>query len=121
MATPLEEVDIRVDQDVVLACVRGEVDLSNAASVRERLLHGVPNTASGVVLDLSETDYLDSSGVALIFELSERLGTRGQKLALVVPSHSVIKRVLVITDIEQVAPLFVSVDAALRSCGRTPA
>jgi len=27
----------------------------------------------------------------------------------------------VITDIEQVAPLFVSVDAALRSCGRTPA
>jgi anti-sigma B factor antagonist len=114
MATPLEELDIQVVQDVVLAYVRGEVDLSNAPSVRERLLHGVPNTASGLVLDLSGTDYLDSSGVALIFELSERLGTRGQKLALVVPDDSVIKRVLVLTDIEQVAPMFVSVDAALR-------
>ena len=114
MATPLEELEIRLVGGVVLACVRGEVDLSNAPSVRERLLQGVPNTASGLVLDLSGTDYLDSSGVGLIFELSERLGARGQKLALVVPDDSVIKRVLVLTEIEQVVPMFASVDAALR-------
>ena len=51
------------------------------------------------MLDLSETDYLDSSGVRLIFELAERLGSRGQKLELVVPDDSVIKRVLVLTEV----------------------
>ena len=115
MATPLEELEIRLVGGVVLACVRGEVDLSNAPSVRERLLGAVPNTAAALVLDLSGTDYLDSSGVGLIFELAERLGGRGQKLELVVPDDSAIKRVLVLTEVEQVAPISVSVDAALQA------
>lgn len=114
MATPLEELDIQLVHDVVLARVRGEVDLSNVPSVRERLLGAVENTASTLVLDLSGTDYLDSSGIALIFELAERLGSRGQTLGLVVPDDSVVKRVLVLTEVEQVAPMFVSVDAALQ-------
>lgn len=115
MATPLEELDIRLDHDVVVAHVRGEVDLSNVPSVRERLLGAVPNTAAALVLDLSGTDYLDSSGVGLIFELAERLGSRGQKLGLVVPDDSVIKRVLLLTAVEQAVPMFESVDEALKA------
>ena len=114
MVTPLEELDIELVRDVVLASVRGEVDLSNALSVRERLLGAVPNTASALVLDLSGTDYLDSSGVGLIFEIAERLQSRGQKLGLVVPDESLIKRVLVLTEVQQAAPMFESVDVALQ-------
>ena len=120
MATPLENLDIRLADGVVLADVRGEVDLSNAPSVKQRLLRAVPNTALALVLDLSRTDYLDSSGVALIFELAERLGARGQKLQLVVPDVSVIKRVLVLTEVEQVAPMFASADEALLAAGLRP-
>lgn len=120
MATPLEDLQIQLADDVVLARVRGEVDLSNAPSVRERLLRAVPNTALALVLDLSRTDYLDSSGVALIFELAERLGARGQKLELVVPEESVIKRVLVLTAVEQVAPMFASEEDALEAAGLRP-
>jgi anti-anti-sigma factor len=115
MATPLEELDIQHVDDAVLTRVRGEVDLSNVSSVRERLLDAVPNSAAALVLDLSETDYLDSSGIGLIFELAERLAGRGQKLLLVVPQESVIRRVLLLTDVEQVAPLAASVEAALRA------
>jgi anti-anti-sigma factor len=114
MATPLEELDIQPFGDVVLASVRGEVDLSNAPSVRERLLGAVPNTAAALVLDLSGTDYLDSSGIGLIFELAERLGSRGQTLQLVVPEESAVRRVLLLTEVEQVAPISTSVDAAMR-------
>jgi anti-anti-sigma factor len=113
MATPLEELEIQHVGDAVLACVRGEVDLSNAPSVRERLLEAVPNSAAALVLDLSGADYLDSSGIGLIFELAERLGGRGLKLALVVPEESVIRRVLLLTEVEQVAPMSESVEAAL--------
>ena len=113
MPTPLEELDIEVVHDVVLARVKGEVDLSNADSVRERLFRAVPNTASALVLDLSAADYLDSSGVRLIFKLAERLQSRGQKLDLVVPDDAVIKRTLLLTEVQQVVPMFGSVDAAL--------
>jgi anti-anti-sigma factor len=111
---PLEEMAFELRDDVVVAHVRGEVDLSNAASVKERLLGSVPNTASTLVLDLSDTDYLDSSGVRLIFELAHRLGDRGQRLELVVPDNSVINRLLVLTEMHQVVPMSNSVDAVLR-------
>ena len=111
MAAPIEELEIAPRGDVVLAHVRGEVDLSNAPSVRERLLAAVPNTASALVLDLSATQYLDSSGIRLIFELVERLASRGQKLELVVPDDSLVKRVLVLTEVQQVVPIFASLDA----------
>jgi anti-anti-sigma factor len=99
--------------DAVLARVSGEVDLANARSVKEKLLDAVPNTASGLVLDLSGTHHLDSSGVRLIFELDERLDNRRQKLQLVVPDESFIKGVLEITGVHRVVPIFGSVDALL--------
>jgi anti-anti-sigma factor len=111
---PLEELSFEPRGDVVLARVKGEVDLSNVPSVKEQLLEAVPNTAAALVLDLSDTDHLDSSGVRLIFELAERLGSRGQKLLLVVPDGSVISRVLVITEVHRVVPMSTSVDAVLR-------
>ncbi len=111
---PLEELGFERLGDDVVARVKGEVDLSNALSVKARLLDAVPNTASVLVLDFSDTEYLDSSGVRLIFELAERLGNRGQRLELVVPDDSVIKRILVLTEVHQVVPISASVDGVLR-------
>jgi anti-anti-sigma factor len=109
----LEELEFGRLGDAVLARVSGEVDLSNATSVREQVFDAVPNSASALVLDLSETRYLDSSGVRLIFELAERLDTRGQRLELVVPDSSVVKRLLVLTEVHQVVPMSASVGAVL--------
>jgi anti-anti-sigma factor len=112
---PLEEMAFELRGDVVVARIRGEVDLSNAASVKEQLLGSVPNTASTLVLDLSDTDYLDSTGMQLIFELVQRLAHRGQKIELVVPEDSVLNRLLALTEMDRVVPMSNSVDAALRS------
>jgi anti-sigma B factor antagonist len=108
-----EELAFEPLDDAVLARLRGEVDLSNARSVKEKLFDAVPNTASGLVLDLSGTYHLDSSGVRLIFELAERLENRRQKFELVIPDDSPIKRVLLLTGVHRVVPMFASVDAVL--------
>jgi anti-anti-sigma factor len=115
MTTVLEEVLFETHGDVVLARVRGEIDLSNAASVETRLLEAVPNTAAALVLDLSETEYLDSSGIRVIFELAQRLSHRGQRLELVVPERSVINRLLVLTEVHQVVPLSTSLDGLVEA------
>jgi anti-sigma B factor antagonist len=72
----------------------GEVDASNASELSQQLTAAVPNTALGMVLDLTETSYLDSSGVQLLFELADRLRRRQQRLLLVVPQGSFIGDVL---------------------------
>lgn len=110
----LEELEFGQLGDAVVAEVKGEIDISNAQSVRQRLLDAVPNTAGALVLDLSEVGYLDSSGVRLIFELAARLRHRGQDLELVVPDDSLIRRVLLLTEVQQVVPMSTSVEAALR-------
>jgi anti-sigma B factor antagonist len=110
---PLEDLRFEPRGDVVLVHVRGEVDLSNVPFVKAQLLEAVPNTATALVLDLSHTAHLDSSGVRLIFELSERLESRGQKLGLVVPDDSLIGRILVLTEVHRVVAISTSVDAVL--------
>lgn len=109
----LEQLELERIGDIVVAHVTGEVDLSNAGSVTERLVAGVPNTATALVLDMSRTDYLDSSGVRMVFELAQRLRNRGQDLGLIVPEGANIRRVLMLTEVERVVPMSTSLDAAL--------
>ena len=100
-----QPVDIRTDDDVVVACLRGEIDLANAPAIGSLVTGAVPNDATGLVVDLSEVSYLDSSGVHLVFDLSERLLARQQRLALVVPETSRIRRVLDLVNVRAVLPV----------------
>jgi len=111
--TALEHVDLEQRGNVLVARVSGEVDLSNAASVTDRLIAATPNTATQLVLDLSRTRYLDSSGVRMLFELAQRLRNRGQELRLVVPDESNVRRVLLMTEVERVVPMASTLDAAV--------
>jgi anti-anti-sigma factor len=70
--------------DTPVARLAGEVDASNAPGFTAELKASVPNTAIGLVLDLSETTYIDSSGLHLIFDLADALRRRQQTLQLVV-------------------------------------
>jgi anti-anti-sigma factor len=99
--------------DVVVARLGGEVDLSNAAEVGDELTAAVPNSALGLVLDLTATEYLDSSGVHLVFELAERLRRRQQQLRIVVPAGAPIRRILRIVELDESVPVVVSVDEAV--------
>jgi anti-anti-sigma factor len=85
-----------------LVRVSGEIDLSNAREVMDAIGQAVPNDAVLVVLDLSETAYLDSAGIAMIYRLAEQLGHSRQQLRLVVPPGAPIRRVLELTSVHRV-------------------
>jgi anti-anti-sigma factor len=110
----LSHLDISGD-DVVVARLSGEVDLSNATEVGDELSTSVPNTALGLVLDLTATTYLDSSGVHLIFDLAERLRTRQQQLRIAVPTGAPIRRVLRIVELGDTVPVLASVEEAVEA------
>jgi anti-anti-sigma factor len=100
------------DEEIVVARVIGEIDLASAEAVGGELAGAVPNLALGLIVDLSGTSYLDSSGVSLVFELAERLRRRQQQLRLVVPPAAPLRRVLRIVDAGGVVPIVETVEEA---------
>lgn len=88
-----------------LVRVVGEIDLSNAREVMEAVAGAVPDDVALAVLDLSDTTYLDSAGIAMIFRLAERLGHRRQDLRLVAPSEGPIRAVLELTNVQLIVPI----------------
>ena len=90
----LADLQLELATDVPVARIVGEIDASNAAGFTARLKEAVPNAAIGLVLDLSDTSYLDSSGVHLIFDVAGALRRRQQTLQLVVPPDTFVADVL---------------------------
>ena len=100
-------------QGTLVARLAGEVDASNAKDLGIRLTESVPNTALGMVLDLSETTYLDSSGVQLLFQLADRLRRRQQQLHVVVPPDSFMADVVDAVNLSGMSVIHGSVIEAL--------
>ena len=84
----LADVQFSTREDVVVARLVGELDMSNAEGIGKALAEATPNQMAGLVLDLSELDYLDSAGIHLIYMMRGMLRTRGQAMRLVVVSDS---------------------------------
>ena len=97
----------------VIAHVSGEIDMTNAAYLREQLLDSMPNDALVLVIDISGCRYLDSAGIEVLFDVSRRLPRRRQELRLVMPPGSPLKRVIELTEVAAAAPVHDSLDAAL--------
>jgi anti-sigma B factor antagonist len=112
MAEPLETLDIAVRDDVCIATLSGEIDLSNRDEVADRLQEAV---ASGrhLVVDLDHLSYLDSSGIRMLFELHGQLAADQRSLRLVASPELVVWRVLSLTGLTAAVPHHPSLEQAL--------
>jgi anti-sigma B factor antagonist len=103
--------------DVLVAAVEGEVDASNTDEIADRLRTATSNRTTSLIVDLSETTYLDSAGINMLFELSTDLRERQQRLLLVVPPSSPILRAIGITGLDSAVPTHPDREAALAAAG----
>ena len=108
------------NDQVLVVAIAGGVDLSNTYHVNGAVLGEAVRTTRGVVLDLTETDYLDSSGVHLIIGLQRRLRSRRQALSVVVRPDSIVEEVVQVTDLSSLVPIHTDVDSAVAGLLSTP-
>ena len=92
--------------------IKGEIDVSTAPELRDRLLTVAQNGQRVVVVDLSEVTFLDSTALGVLVSGLKRLRADGGDLRLVVTGRSVSK-VLEITGLVEVFSIFETVDAAV--------
>ena len=103
------EIAVQRRGEAVVARLAGEVDMTNAAFVRDEL----PNDAFALVLDLGDCRYLDSAAIEVLFDMVRRLSRRRQELRLVVPPESPLARLLELTEVGSVALVHETEAAAL--------
>ena len=82
-----------------LVRVYGEIDMSNDQDVLTAIEVAVARETDRLVVDLTNTTYLDSAGLALLLRLSERIQARQQLLSVVVPVDSRVRRAFELTGL----------------------
>jgi anti-anti-sigma factor len=93
---------IRFDRDekILTATIAGEIDISNTSELRRSIDEQLAD-AMTVILDLSATTFVDSTGIALLLDMARRLRTTRRTLYLVIPADAPIRRIAMLTGLNQ--------------------
>lgn len=113
-------VDLERIDGVQVARPRGDIDAANTAIVDEALVRSLEPEGDRLVIDLSETRYLDSAALDMLFRLSDRLRHRRGSLRLVLPVGSPLRRLAEIVGMPKVIPVHETLTEALNACARQP-
>jgi anti-sigma B factor antagonist len=101
----------RLDSKGIVLEAIGEVDLTTAPQLKEFLLAAV-NVAekSPVIVDLSQVDFIDSAGLALLVEARKRLTPEGRPLNILLTPGRQPERVLKLGRFDTIMRLAYSLD-----------
>ena len=113
-------VEHQIEGSTVIVSIQGDVDAANAAGVRDEISRLLTNHHMGLVLDLSRTRYLDSAGIQMLLDLSERLRSRGQDLSLYVTREQPLRLTLSLFELERAFPVTDSLGEALAKIQPSP-
>jgi anti-sigma B factor antagonist len=109
--------DLRFDEIEGVPVVHhvGEIDMSTADEFRDRLLAALSSQAPGLVLDLTQTDYMDSSGLKVLFLIESRLREIDRGFHVVVPVDAPITSLMRVSGAADALAFDASVDDAVRT------
>ena len=102
------------DEGVELVMVEGELDIATAPRLISVLNRAVQEALRSLVVDLSEVDFMDSTGLALLINAHRRLTRRRLGFAVVCPPGP-LWRVFEITDMVETLHVFPDRDSAWAS------
>jgi|ERR671918_251030 anti-anti-sigma factor len=97
------------DPSLVLVDVMGELDLTNAHELEERLEALAESNGARLVLDLNRVVFVDSAALHVLFRIARRLGKN--RFGLVLEPSAAVARTLAIVGMSEVATISETPDA----------
>jgi len=106
--------DIGIEKagDRTVLAIGGDVDLAHSAALRAAIVSELDRGA-GVLLDLRQVSFIDSSGIAALVQGLTRARERDLALALVGATEPVL-RILRLTRLDAVFPMYDTLEEAQR-------
>ena len=101
-------------EGTAVLAVQGEVDVSTAPELRERLLALAEAGRTVAVVDLSDVSFVDSTALGVLVSGVKRLRSAGGDLRLVVTQPR-ISKVFEITGLNDVFRIYLSAEEAVRA------
>lgn len=99
-----DQVEVSVDPECTQVSVRGRLDVSTVADVREVLHAAVDHGAGDLHCDLTDLELVDATGLGLLLGTHRRAGRAGRRLVLhAVPPR--VHRLLLATRLDRVLTL----------------
>jgi anti-anti-sigma factor len=105
--------DIERIDGVAIVRLAEDLDAANATIVQAKLAGALGADSLLLVVDLSNTRYVDSAGIDMLLRLGDRLAQRRAKLMLVVPESSPLCRLFAIVGLPEAIDVRPSMDEAL--------
>lgn len=111
---PFEAEREELDGGIHVLAVRGELDMNTAPELERKLDEALTDSGASIMLDLSQCEFIDSTGIALIVRAWQRLDGNGNggRLALCCV-NSQVRRLLDITGVDGSISIHEQRDAAL--------
>jgi anti-sigma B factor antagonist len=106
----------RVDDTSYVISLGGEVDLYTAPEFKEQLLDVIGQGAKDVVVDFSDTTFIDSTTLGVLVGGVKRLRTNEGQLSLVCSDRNITK-IFEITGLDRVFTIYGSRDEAVSAIG----
>jgi anti-sigma B factor antagonist len=114
---PFEATAAQLDDGVRVIVVRGELDLSTASDLEGPLEEAVSSHDGSVLIDLTDCEFIDSTGIALIVRAWQRLDGsadgEGNGRVVICSANDQVRRVLEITGLERSISIHSTRDEAL--------
>jgi anti-sigma B factor antagonist len=99
--------------DMYVVHVMGEVDMSHEEELRGELRKALAADSKGIVVDLTECGFIDSSGIrALLLSRNAQGSEEGTEHLAVAASSDQILRILSVMGIDRVIPIRPTVEEA---------
>ena len=112
MAIQFEIEDRRLNADTHVVGVLGEIDLFTAPEFKQRVAAPIDAGVRSVIVDLTETTFIDSSSLGVLIGAHRRLKARGGALTIVCAEESIAKTFR-ITGLDGVFRIVSTLDAAV--------
>src|SRR5437870_8635509 len=106
----LTEASLDADRHVV--AVRGEIDLFTAPELKQKLTDAIESGKNRIVVDLSDTTFLDSTALGVLIGAVKRLRSREGALVIVNTDQNIAKT-FEITGLDQIFTILDTRDAAV--------
>jgi anti-sigma B factor antagonist len=98
------------DPNIVRLDIAGELDLTNAAELEDRLEAVTESNGAELVVDLNRVVFIDSAALHVLFRTARRLGR--ERFRLVLEPSAPVARTLAIVGIAEVATISDSAEDA---------
>ena len=112
----------QIEDGAFVIALSGEVDLYTAPEFKQQLLEAISNGTKKVVVDFSDTTFIDSTTLGVLVGV-KRLRSNDGELVLVCDDRNITK-IFEITGLDRVFTIYPTRDEALeavKSSGPTPA